>query len=303
MREETKDVSLEQDIHFTYKEHPDMTSLCQGDVLEKSNKLMEILKTVHPYFLNDSYKYFMVLSQSCDLVRRDGKKCNTPYITLAAVREYSDFLERTLIAEKMAENFNGILFVDSKSKVRVSQLVERVYNNTEPEYFFLYKEDSLEFPESMVVYLKVSIALKSELHYQDCLEAKKLELSDEFKAKLGWLVGNMYSRVGTTDWLSKMDDKARKKMIEDDVNSHCVIGSKEQIRELRRKLTENAEAFSTRDAAIECLSSIIVKSKYEQVMDVIEDVFNTNCKSISPAEKEKLLNAIKSRSKIKTIIG
>lgn len=67
----------------------------------------------------------------------------------------------------------------------MTQLVERVYNNTEPDFFFLYKEDALNFPKSMVVYLKVSIALKSELHYDACLNAKRLELSDEFKAKLG----------------------------------------------------------------------------------------------------------------------
>lgn len=303
MIEEIKDVSLEQDIHFTYKEHPDMNSLCQGDVLRKTDKLMEILKTVHPYFLKDDYKYFMILSQSCDLVKRDGGKCKTPYITLAAIREYSDFLERTLVANKMAESYNGILLVDSKNKTRVSQLVERVYNNTEPDYFFLYKEDALGFSKSMVVYLKVSIALKSALHYPDCLEAKKLELSDEFKAKLGWLVGNMYSRVGTTDWESKMNDKARKQMIEDDVNARCVIGSKDQIRELKKKLSENAQSFGTHDAAIEYLSRIIVESKYEKVMNIIEDVFKNNCKSIPLTEKQKLLNAIKSRSKIKTIIG
>lgn len=245
----------------------------------------------------------MVLSQSCDLVRRNGKMCKTPYITLAAVREYSDFLERTLVSNKMAENYNGIFLVEERAKARVTQLVERVYNNTEPDFFFLYKEDALNFPKSMVVYLKVSIALKSELHYDACLNAKRLELSDEFKAKLGWLVGNMYSRVGTTDWESKMTDKARRQMIEDEVNSRCVIGSKEQIRELKKKLNENPDALSSHDAAIECLASIIVKSKYEQVMDIIEEIFKSNCRNINSDDKDKLLNAIKSRSKIKTIIG
>ena len=300
---EVQEESLNKDIHFTYKEHMEINSLCQGDILEKTADLTAILKEVHPYFLNDEYKYFMVLSQSCDLVRRNGKTCKTPYITLAAVREYSDFLERTLVSNKMAENYNGIFLVEERAKARVTQLVERVYNNTEPDYFFLYKEDALNFPKSMVVYLKVSIALKSELHYGICLNAKRLELSDEFKAKLGWLVGNMYSRVGTTDWESKMTDKARRQMIEDEVNSRCVIGSKEQIRELKKRLNENPDALSSHDAAIECLSSIIVKSKYEQVMDLIEEIFESNCRNINPIDKDKLLNLIKSRSKIKTIIG
>lgn len=297
---EDKELVLDRDIHFTYKENPDMTSLCQGDVLVKTDELVEILKEVHPYFTNDEYKYFMVLSQSCDLVRRDGKKCKTPYITLAAAREYSDFLERTLIAEKMAENYNGFLLVDEKSKIRVSQLVERVYNNTESDYFFLYKEDALEFPKSMVCYLKVSIALKSEMHYQACLNAKKLELSDEFKAKLGWLVGNMYSRVGTTDWDSKMTDKARKQMIEDDVNSRCVIGSKEQLKEFKNQLNENL--VSSHDEAIEVLSRIIVKSKYEKVMEIIEKIMMSGYKKITDEDKQILMRAIKSNSSIKLLI-
>lgn len=303
MAEEPRQLSIDQDIHFTYKEKPNMASLCQGDVLAKTDELVKILETVHPYFCNDEYKYFMILSQSCDLVRRDGKKCKTPYITLAAVREYSDFLERTLVANKMAENYNGFLLVDERSKTRVSQLVERVYNNTETDYFFLYKEVALDFPKSMVVYLKVSIALKSELHYQACLNAKRLELSDEFKAKLGWLVGNMYSRVGTTDWESKMTEKARKQMIEDDVNSRCVIGTKEQLKKLKEKLNENQNVLNTHDEAIQFLSSVIVKSKYEQVIEIIEDIFKTTCKTtVRPEEKEKLLNAIKSRRRIEQLI-
>lgn len=297
---EDKELVLDRDIHFTYKETPDMTSLCQGDVLVKTDELVEVLNEVHPYFTNVEYKYFMVLSQSCDLVRRDGKKCKTPYITLAAVREYSDFLERTLIAEKIAENYNGFLLVDEKSKIRVSQLVERVYNNTEPDYFFLYKEDALGFSKSMVCYLKVSIALKSEIHYQACLNAKKLELSDEFKAKLGWLVGNMYSRVGTTDWESKMNNKARKQMIEDDVNSRCVIGSKEQLKEFKKQLNENT--VSSHDEAIEVLSKIIVQSKYEKVMEIIENTMMNGYKKMKDEDKQTLLRAIKSNSTIKRLI-
>ena len=39
MADETKEMSVDHDIHFTYKENPDMESLCQGDVLEKNRRL------------------------------------------------------------------------------------------------------------------------------------------------------------------------------------------------------------------------------------------------------------------------
>lgn len=278
-----------------------MQSLCQGDILEITEEISMILKDVHPFFLNEQYKYFIVLSQSCDLVRRNGKDCKTPYITLAAVRNYSDFLERMLLKGRFAEKVNGLLIMDEKNKERAYQLVERVYNNTEPEYFFLYKEDALGFPESMVAYLKVSIALKSKEHYDKCLNAKRIELTDEFKAKLGWLVGNMYSRVGTADWEGIMSANAKRDMLNNDLYSMCIIGKKEQLRQLKEFL-RRTELPPGREEAAAFISDIQIKTKYDKVMDVIEDVIRTSSKKIPEEEKEKLLKAIRSRSALKTLI-
>ena len=152
----------------------------------------------------------------------------------------------------------------------------------------------------MVAYLKVSIALKSEKHYKELLNAKVLELSDEFKAKLGWLVGNMYSRVGTTDWESKVSESVRKQMIDDDIKSHCIIGAKEQIRELKKKLDEgNLETYNS---AMEYLSSIIVKTRYDELMEVVEEIIKTSPRTISKEDRETLLNTFRSRNKIKQIM-
>lgn len=301
--EEEKNGNLmDNEIHFTYKPNPDMKTLCQGDILEITDELTTVLKDVHPYFLNEQYKYFIILSQSCDLVRRNGKNCKTPYITLAAVRRYSDFLEKTLLKGKFAEKHAGLLLMDEKNKNRAYQFIERLYNNTESEYFFLYKEEALNFQESMVAYLKVSIALKSNEHYDKCLNAKKIELTDEFKAKLGWLVGNMYSRVGTADWEGVMSTQARKDMLNNDLNSMCIIGTKEQLKQLKKEYLEKSETNINHGDANTLISNIQIKTKYDKVMDVIEDVFKTSGKKVSTEEKEKLLKAIKSRSVLKTLI-
>ena len=302
LENEKSGYSIDRNIHFTYKPEPDMETLCQGDVLEITEELSMVLKNVHPYFLNGQYKFFMVLSQSCDLVRRNGKSCKTPYITLAAVRNYSDFLEKMFLKGRYAEKVDELLLMDEKNKDRAYQLVERVYNNTEPEYFFLYKEDALEFPESMVAYLKVSIALKSNEHYDKCLNAKKIELTDEFKAKLGWLVGNIYSRVGTADWGGVMSDQSRKEMLNNDLNSMCIIGNKEQLKMLKREFLEKKEFSFNHEEAVEFISNIALKTKYDKVMDIIEDVIQTSGKKIPVDEKEKLLKSIRSRSVLKTLI-
>lgn len=191
--------TTDRKIHFTYSQTPDKESLCQGDILDKTEELMAVLGDVHPYFLKDQYRYFIVLTQSCDLVRRDGKTCKSPYITLAAIRSLDDFLANYFIRNHLANDVNGFLLMESKWRVKASQFIERLFNNTESDYFFLAKEELLDFPDSMVASLKVSIALKSELHYNCCLAAKRIELTPEFQAKLGWLVGNIYSRVGTID--------------------------------------------------------------------------------------------------------
>lgn len=303
LMEEKYEYSINKNIHFTYKADADMESLCQGDVLNITEELTEVLKEIHPYFLNEQYKYFMVLSQSCDLVRRNGKNCKTPYITLAAIRSYDSFLEKTLIKEKFAENVGGFLLMDEKKKEKAYQLIERIYNNTESDYFFLYKEDALEFPESMITYLKVSIALKSQEHYDKCLAAKKLELSDEFKAKLGWLVGNMYSRVGTADWEGIMTAQERKEMLNNNLASKCIIGSKEQLKTLKAKLTEKSEMIHNHEEAASFVSDIYVQTKYEKAMSIIERIFQTSSKKIPEEEKEKLLNAIKSRTALKSLLS
>ena len=59
MSEETKEIRniiLKKDIHFTYKDCLEKDSLCQGDVLDKTDGLTEVLQKAHPYFLNEEYK-------------------------------------------------------------------------------------------------------------------------------------------------------------------------------------------------------------------------------------------------------
>lgn len=292
-----------QKIHFTYKTSPDMSSLCQGDVLKPTEELKNVLRDIHPYFLNEQYKYFLVLTQSCDLVRRDGSKCKTPYITLAAITSFDDFYDNCLKVNKYAEEVNGFLLMDTKQRERAYQLLERLYNNTEPDCFFLYKEDAFSFPNSMVASLKVSIALKSALHYDVCLNSKVLELSDEFKAKLGWLVGNIYSRVGTTDWESIMTKNERKQMLSNELSSHCIIGSKAQIKELKNELKTHAETIKTQEDANDFISSIHIDSQYDMVMNIISDQINMLPESISEDEKTKLLTSFKSSSQLKVLLS
>jgi hypothetical protein len=89
--------------------------------------------------------------------------------------------------------------IGDRAKSRVTDFLQRLHNNNEPGFFYLNSTDTI-LPNDCVAFLNLSIAIKSNLHYEKCLEAKILQLTDTFQAKLGWLVGQLYSRVGTEDW-------------------------------------------------------------------------------------------------------
>ena len=57
-----------------------------------------------------------------------------------------------------------------------------------------------------------SVAIKAD-HYEVLQKARIGQLAKEFRAKLGWLVGNMYSRIGTEDWSEPKERQAEQKKI------------------------------------------------------------------------------------------
>lgn len=187
--------------HFTYQSQADSKELYQGDVLARTPELDNLLRDIHPHFHNKSKNlYFMVLTQSCDLVLRDGIACKAPYITIAPVRPLDAVVHREIKQLQLGISSDAPVLTD-KARAKMQQFLGRLFNNNEPGYFFLEAADT-ELPEDCCAFINLSIALKAELHYQTCLTAKRLQLTEAFQAKLGWLVAQMFSRVGTADWPS-----------------------------------------------------------------------------------------------------
>lgn len=288
-------------MHFTYSDCVDRNNLSQGDVLIITEELREVLSQHHPYFVKEKYKYFIVITQSCDLVRRKGICCKSPYITLAAVRTYDDFINR-VSKDMCVKDFSGLKLLDDNSSEKFLQLLERLFNNNETDYFFLYQEPALRFNENMVAYLKVSFALKSELHYDKCLSAKVLELGDEFKAKLGWLVGQMYSKVGTKDWESL---KTRNDFIESlrvELKERFVISSKEKLKEFKKRVESEGLTFSNNEEAYNQLNDLVIKSKYDTVMEMLETIIARRHNLGTESERETLIRLLRSNTGIKNLI-
>ena len=189
--------------HWTY-DTPDRATLFQGDLLSRSDRLKGLLAEVHPYFAEEhKYQYFMLLTQSCDLAIRGGK-CKAPYLTIAAVREVTDLLlSKELQNATRGEAIGRVVSESSGDKLR--DFLHRLVNNNNPNYFFLRADTSQGLGTDCCACLRVTVPLRVK-HYDLLLEAKTGQLQEVFQAKLGWLVGNNYSRVGTPDWSDSKSD-------------------------------------------------------------------------------------------------
>jgi hypothetical protein len=194
-------------LDFTYST-PDPSQLMQGDIVRRSEEIEQILQSVHPhYFQKEDYRFFAVLTQSCDLVRREGKPCNSRYITIAAVRPAHLAIKREVSRQQFDRLETEFGFCSEARREKINQFIESLLNNNNPNYFFLYRQSNYGIYEDCCIFLPLSIALKADLHYDDLLKAKILQLSESFQHKLGFLVGTSYSRVGTRDWVPDLVDE------------------------------------------------------------------------------------------------
>lgn len=197
-------------MHWTYAETAG-TDLAQGDILLPNEKLRAALQQVHGWFADPKYLGFLVLSQSCDLVRRDGPSCKTPYITIAAIRPLRQVLLQLL--RQQCTCISDRYFLSSE-KGRALDFLTRVINQNETALglFYLHPEAKIGIAEESVALLRVSIALRTREHYETLLSARTGSLQAEFVNKLGWLCGNLFSRVGVTDWTEGQErvDQAKK---------------------------------------------------------------------------------------------
>ncbi|MHB0937727.1 MAG: hypothetical protein ACYC6A_15165 [Armatimonadota bacterium] len=187
--------------HFTYEDRSQTADLHQGDILQRTDELTAVLNAVFPHFADErSYPMFMVLTQSCDLVRRANNRCKSHYVTICAVRDFFDAVNRE-VGELGKSNLGKHGLLPASRRTRAHQIIERFYNNTQPEYFYLHPDAAI--PKPLCAFLALPIALQAQKHYEVCLAARVCGLNSEFRAKVGWLIGDIYARVATEDWQSQ----------------------------------------------------------------------------------------------------
>lgn len=206
--------------HWTYEDFRREDDLEQGDLIRPSPDVRAILDSYHRYFADNKYTIFLISTQSCDLVRRKGGEPKTSYITIAAARPLRLIVSR-LLSEVVTKVGDGLYRKSAQGQWR--DFLNRLFNQNEQALglFYLHKDSDAGVDEDSVAFLRVTVPLKAE-HYNVIREARVGRLRADFRAKLGWLLGNLFARPATTDWSEGANDEARLKTL---VNEYIHIPS------------------------------------------------------------------------------
>ena len=267
--------------------------LGQGDVIVRTPEVTDVLMQAHQNYAEAPlYSHFVVMTQSCDLVRRRDD-FNASYITIAAAKPFKETMEEFF--KMRTRKLNGADFsFYSKSEVpKGQQLLERFLNNTESEYFFLPSAGHPRIPSDLLVYLRLSIALRKE-HYDVLASSKVAELDDIFQAKLGWMKGNIYSRIATPDF---WEWEANPKKIRDDFfekyipTRDTVWLSVIQAEKLRRSVTQQKNCLG-RDLSSEEVLALIEREVPTDIEilteNIVEKLIKNNIVDASDEKQVKL---------------
>jgi hypothetical protein len=193
-----------QPSHWTYCPFDQPDDLQQGDILRRSPALLAVLSEVLAYFCDERYTAFLIVTQTCDLVQRKPGYCKAEYINLCVVRELKPLLP-TILEPCCGTGIPGVFA--SESRLYAEQMLRTVVNQNDQAHglFYLHKDSDAGIDTPSVAMLRVSIALRRE-HYAMLQECRCGRLGPEYSAKLGWLTGNLYSRVATLDWEDQEKD-------------------------------------------------------------------------------------------------
>jgi len=280
-------------MHWTYEDKSSGDDdLCQGDILELNEDLRNLFNNVHPHFIQPKYLGFLILTQTCDLVRRmeNGNKCGATHINLSVIRSLQDIISNSL------KNRFGYLspgIYSEHMKRAVQNMIERIVNQNEITLGLFYLHPDLDAGISVpsVAILRVSISIKAMEHYKILQDSRVGKLSKEFQPKLGWMVGNLFSRVGVSDWKEK--DNNKEKTI---INDILRFSRKEPLwidNKIFKKILQEYPGFDSFDVAKQ--ETIIKDFSYPPPKEKAIEIIAKTIKNVLPKISDDDIQKISSR--------
>lgn len=184
--------------HYVYQKIVSR-GLLQGDILKVDGEFREYFKAFYPAINHSDQetKYVMILTQSCDLVKTPKRKPKLSHVNVCLVRTLKGVIHK-LITEEMKPTVVGGENIFQKADLdKLKDRLAKLLNNTDQKtYFFLPKASPFE--EDMVALIPLSFSFRTD-HYDVLLQGKVLELKPEFQAKVGYIISQLYGRIGTSD--------------------------------------------------------------------------------------------------------
>jgi hypothetical protein len=280
--------------HWTYDSFDPAAELEQGDILQPTDALKRIFSEVHPHFSHDKYLGFLVATQSCDLVRRRAEP-KASYVNLAAIRPLSQVIAKILgyVADPVAPR----AFRASRKR-DARQMLQRLLNQNEQAMglFFLHTDEAAGIAEAAVAFLRVTVALRSD-HYETLREARVGRLTSEFRAKLGWLIGNLYVRPATKDW----DDVEGGKKAVDALISQYI----NEVRWIDDEIVERAreQGVDLEHASDDRLKSLRPPSLMERALEEARAELTRVAPTIPQDVLAKFQNRLRNSGRFKKLFG
>ena len=270
--------------------------LQQGDIIANNEEVRDL---INQFYRHNSYLEcvaYIIITQSCDLARHDGEACKTSYINLVPILPFEDVFLSLL--EKVCRNYKikERLYSAKGGKSKANELIESIcsQNAWALGVFFLHANLDVKIPMDSLALLQVSYAFPANDSYDTFRKSRNGRLDAAFQGRLGWLVGNLYSRIGTPNY----PEEGYKQIIEllmssDEDNSKIPRWiNKRQLKRIR-----DATGSDAKDLDIQRVNELL--SGYdpkEPINKAIEFVLGT-VKNVYARVSEERLKAIESKLK------
>jgi hypothetical protein len=282
-------------LHWTYARFEVTSDLKQGDILHPTPELREIFAEVHPHFMDEKYAAFLVATQSCDLVlRRGGPKA--PYVTLVTVRPLAQ-VASALLEATLTPITSKVFKAEDRSTA--TDFLSKLFNQNQQAsgLFYLHSDVDSGIGEPSVAFLRVSVALRHQ-HYETLKLARRGRLTEEFQAKLGWLLGNLFARPATRDW----EEPKLKEIVQQCMDDVDAVGG---LRWLDEELVAAAreQGLDIADASAAALEGCRPKSRIERAIEaVMKNVEKVAPAALSEDQRTKLANRLRNDGKFTKLL-
>ena len=182
----------------------------------------------------------------------------------------------------------GVFNVAQERKIR--DLFRRLVNQNEQSIglFYLHPDEGAGVSVSCVALLRRSLSFHITA-YDRLVTARCGRLRGEFQAKLGWLVGNLYSRVATPDWDSERAETEIDKLLAGEKERPLWVSEKG----FNKARVENPDLLGLPEDE---LASLVARHSPPPLKEQVVDLVTGLLKSVLPAlredraEREKVRN-------------